>query len=190
MLRRAAKIPRGAPRSLGAASVSPQAFPAASRNPIHPVQPATTQTRSLFSFLRRSRTPAPPPPPAPLLSSNDLFHPLSQSPFPALVDKANRVKAVSLCPVSFEKYNERLRPAYDCPKCGWPTHASHERWLEGQEEHEKYWPRLREVNEDEHDIRSGRRMTEFENMPGEWMCRSIGCSFPIHLSLLVKIWRP
>lgn len=27
---------------------------------------------------------------------------------------------------------------------------------------------MREVNEDEHDLRSGRPMVEFENMPGEF----------------------
>jgi splicing suppressor protein 51 len=102
----------------------------------------------------------------PLLAQNDLFHPLSQSPFPALVDKANRIKNVSLCPTSLEKHDERTRPAFDCPDCGWPTHASQSRWIEGKEEHQEYCGRLREVNEDEHDIRSGRNMNEFENLPG------------------------
>jgi splicing suppressor protein 51 len=105
-------------------------------------------------------------PAAPLLAQNDLFHPLSQSPFPALVDKANRIKSVSLCPTSLEKHDERTRPAFDCPDCGWPTHASQSRWAEGKEEHHEYCGRLREVNEDEHDIRSGRPMNEFENLPG------------------------
>lgn len=106
-------------------------------------------------------------PAQPLLAQNDLFHPFSQSPFPALVDKANRIKSVSLCPTSYEKHNERVRPAFDCPDCGWPTHASQGRWVEGKEEHSEYCTRLREVNEDEHDIRSGRPMDEFENLPGE-----------------------
>jgi splicing suppressor protein 51 len=105
-------------------------------------------------------------PAVPLLGQNDLFQPLSQSPFPALVDKANRIKNVSLCPTSLEKHDERIRPAYDCPDCGWPTHASQARWVEGKEEHQEYCARLREVNEDEHDIRSGRMMSEFENLPG------------------------
>jgi splicing suppressor protein 51 len=39
--------------------------------------------------------------------------------------------------------------------------------VEGKEDHQEYCGRLREVNEDEHDIRSGRPMNEFENLPGE-----------------------
>ncbi|KAF7793095.1 hypothetical protein EIP86_004202 [Pleurotus ostreatoroseus] len=53
---------------------------------------------------------------------------------------------------------------FECPDCGWPTHCSEEHWKE-DEEHRKYCGRLREVNEDEHDLRSGRRLREFE-LPG------------------------
>ncbi|KAK4683457.1 hypothetical protein P7C73_g6806, partial [Tremellales sp. Uapishka_1] len=104
--------------------------------------------------------------PPPLLNQDDLFHPLSQSPLPPLRAKGDRIKALSLCPVSLEKYNERIHPAFECPDCGFPTHATEARWLEGKEEHEENCRRLREVNEDEHDLRSGREMVEFENMPG------------------------
>lgn len=54
---------------------------------------------------------------------------------------------------------------YDCPSCGWPTHYSRAEW-EADREHGRYWPRLKEVNEDEHDLRSGRHLKEFE-LPGE-----------------------
>ncbi|KAF8831708.1 hypothetical protein HHX47_DHR1000954 [Lentinula edodes] len=54
--------------------------------------------------------------------------------------------------------------SFECPDCGWPTHCSEEHWKEDKE-HEKYCSRLREANEDEHDLRSGRRMPEFE-LPG------------------------
>jgi hypothetical protein len=137
--------------------------------------PNTIAHRTLFWPFRRS-PPTPKPtagaaaPSTPTLAQNDLFHPLSQSPFPALVDKANRIKNVSLCPTSLEKHDERTRPAFDCPDCGWPTHASQSLWAEGREEHQEYCGRLREVNEDEHDIRSGRPMNEFENLPGECQC--------------------
>lgn len=140
------------------------------------------QRRTLFWPFRRNPSstsgPSSKPPAAPLLAQNDLFHPFSHSPFPALVDKANRIKSVSLCPTSLEKHDERIRPAFDCPDCGWPTHASQARWVEGKEEHSEYCGRLREVNEDEHDIRSGRPMDEFENLPGELSVRDIG-SCPI-----------
>lgn len=133
----------------------------------------STSRRTLFWPFRR--TPSKPSPQSsvstPLLAQNDLFHPLSQSPFPALVDKANRIKNVSLCPTSLEQHDERTRPAFDCPDCGWPTHATQSRWMEGKEEHQEYCGRLREVNEDEHDIRSGRNMNEFENLPGKCVQR-------------------
>lgn len=124
-----------------------------------------TQVRPFFSVFKK-KTPAPAASQAPHLSQDDLFHHLSESPFPALREKADRIKSVSLCPTSFEKHHERVRPAYDCPDCGWPTHKNRERWEEGREEHKEYCGRLREVNEDEHDLRSGRPMVEFENMPG------------------------
>ena len=128
--------------------------------------------RTLFGLFK-SKPSTPPnkspqpaaPPPAPILSQDDLFHPLAQSPFEDLREKAERIRTVSICPVSVEKYNERVRPLFDCPDCGWPTHRSEERWEEGKAEHSEVCERLREVNEDEHDLRSGRRFTEFENMP-------------------------
>ncbi|WVQ73345.1 hypothetical protein IAR50_002913 [Cryptococcus sp. DSM 104548] len=126
--------------------------------------PLPSHARPFFGLFKKS-TPAPAAPQAPLLAEDDLFHPLSHSPFPALVEKADRIKSVSLCPTSFEKHHERVRPAFDCPDCGWPTHKDQERWEEGREEHKEYCGRLREVNEDEHDLRSGRKMVEFENMP-------------------------
>lgn len=54
---------------------------------------------------------------------------------------------------------------FECPDCGWPTHYSEKDWREDTE-HGKYVHRLREANEDEHDLRSGREITEFK-LPGE-----------------------
>ncbi|ORY22017.1 putative nuclear encoded protein required for translation of COX1 mRNA [Naematelia encephala] len=125
-------------------------------------------TRSLFSLLKpKKQSTLFPKPSIPFLTQDTLFHPLSQSPFEDLREKAARVKDVSICPVSAEKYGERVRPAFDCPDCGWPTHKNRERWQEGKEEHEEYCGRLREWNEDEHDIRSGRRIRELEDLPKE-----------------------
>ena len=104
---------------------------------------------------------------APILAQNDLFHLLSKSPFADLRERAERIRSLSICPVSVEKYHERVRPLFDCPNCGWPTHRSEERWREGKEEHDEVCERLRITNEDEHDLRSGRKMVEFERMPRE-----------------------
>lgn len=150
---------------------APRLLMAPSASPLHvnarPPRSSPTQSRTLFSFLKRKPKVTEPTPVAPILTPDNLFHPLSQSPIPTLRQKATRIKALSLCPVSLEKYGEKIHPAFDCPNCGFPTHASEERWLEGKVEHDEVCGRLREVNEDEHDLRSGRRMTEFENMPGQ-----------------------
>lgn len=134
-------------------------------------KPLGQSTRPFFSLFRRDPKPKSSntfkAPVQPQLLPTDLFHPLSQSPFPALVEKAERIKAASLCPVSYERYGERVRPAFDCPDCGFPTHRDEQRWKEGRAEHSEFCGRLREVNEDEHDLRSGRELHEFSNMPGE-----------------------
>lgn len=64
------------------------------------------------------------------------------------------------CPVSLNRDGVRRPVQFECPDCGWPTHYSEKEWREDTE-HAKYVPRLREANEDEHDLRSGREMTEF-----------------------------
>jgi len=110
----------------------------------------------------------PEPEPKLKLTQDNLFHLLSQSPFEDLRARGKRIETYALCPVSYEKYHETKPVRFECPDCGYPTHATEERWIEGREEHHaEACPRLREVNEDEHDLRSGRRLTEFENMPGK-----------------------
>ncbi|MBW0488052.1 hypothetical protein O181_027767 [Austropuccinia psidii MF-1] len=125
-------------------------------------RPLPSSHRSVFGlakFLRRpknedsSKASAPV---SPLLAPDDLFHPLSSSPIPAMRQKANRIKSIARCP----SFPERLVD-YDCPQCGYPTHSSRQAW-EVDQEKAKYWPRLREANEDEHDLRSRRQMVEFD----------------------------
>ncbi|KAJ7074254.1 zinc-finger of mitochondrial splicing suppressor 51-domain-containing protein [Mycena amicta] len=110
--------------------------------------------------------------PVPLLSQDNLFHPFSKSPFPMLQSRAEAIKRLAPCPVCTTAHElghphahpEPRNVEFECPDCGWPTHCSEEHWKEDTE-HEKYCLRLREANEDEHDLRSGRRMFEFE-LPG------------------------
>jgi splicing suppressor protein 51 len=135
---------------------------------LKPCTSSYTQQRTIFGLFKSKAKPVAKselPDPIPSLAQDDLFHPLAQSPFSDLRERAERVRAVSICPVSIEKYNERVRPMYDCEDCGWPTHRSRQRWEEGKEEHSEVCQRLKEVNEDDHDLRSGRRMVEFERMP-------------------------
>ncbi|KAH9484147.1 Protein MSS51, mitochondrial [Psilocybe cubensis] len=132
--------------------------------------PAPQRTRSLFNFLRAKKPPSTEP--VPVLSEDNLFHPFSKSPFPAVRARGEAIKQLAPCPVCASSHGHihahtKAQPKavkHECPDCGWPTHCSEEHWAE-DEEHRKYCSRLREANEDEHDLRSGRRMREFE-MPG------------------------
>lgn len=110
-----------------------------------------------------------------MLSQDDLFHPFSGSPFPALRARGEAIQKLAPCPVCAAEakgahgahahtHAQPKAVKFECPDCGWPTHCSEEHWR-ADAEHKKYCSRLREVNEDEHDLRSGRRMKEFE-LPG------------------------
>lgn len=103
-----------------------------------------------------------------ILAQDNLFHPLSKSPFPVLRARAERIKKLAPCPVHLRK-GQRVLVNFECPDCGWPTHYSEKEWREDTE-HGKYVGRLREANEDEHDLRSGREMTEFR-LPGKSFAR-------------------
>ncbi|KAI0319792.1 zinc-finger of mitochondrial splicing suppressor 51-domain-containing protein [Amylostereum chailletii] len=126
--------------------------------------------RLIFSYFKKRQPPKPAP--QPILSQDDLFHPFSQSPFPAVRARGEAIRSLAPCPVCASDHDHvhahtKASPravAFECPDCGWPTHCSEEHWA-ADEQHEKYCFRLREVNEDEHDLRSGRRLREFE-LPG------------------------
>lgn len=130
------------------------------------------QRRLIFSFLRRNKSP-PPVESGHILTEDNLFHPFSKSPFPPIRARGDAVKHLAPCPICVGSHTHvhahtQAQPRavkYECPDCGWPTHCSEEHWKEDKE-HKKYCQRLREANEDEHDLRSGRRMHEFE-LPGE-----------------------
>lgn len=126
--------------------------------------------RSLFGFGSKRKAAAKDsaftPPPPPLLAQDDLFHPLSKSPFVEMREKSKRIQQLAYCPVSVEQ-GAKAHVAFECPDCGFPTHATEEKW-KADAEKARYWPRLREANEDEHDLRSGREMTEFK-LPGSFL---------------------
>ena len=131
-------------------------------------------SRSLFNLFKKapSKTES-----TPILSQDNLFHPFSASPFPALVARGEAIKSLAPCPVcashhddTHDQTNAEPQPiAFECPDCGWPTHCTEEHWL-ADTNHARYCSRLREVNEDEHDLRSGRRLREFE-LPGAFLLR-------------------
>jgi mitochondrial splicing suppressor protein 51 len=133
-------------------------------------RPSAT-SRYIFNLLYRSSKSKSPQEPPPLLAEDNLFHPFSKSPFPAVRARGDAIKSLAPCPVCTSSHHfhphAQAQPKavkFECPDCGWPTHCSEEhRNLDS--EHQKYCARLHEANEDEHDLRSGRRMREFE-LPG------------------------
>ena len=133
-------------------------------------RPSAT-SRYIFNLLYRSSKSKSSQEPLPLLAEDNLFHPFSKSPFPAVRARGDAIQSLAPCPVCassqhFHPHAQAQPKAvkFECPDCGWPTHCSEEhRNLDT--EHQKYCARLHEANEDEHDLRSGRRMREFE-LPG------------------------
>jgi splicing suppressor protein 51 len=128
-------------------------------------------SRTIFNFIKRLK-PGKPQEPVPILSEDNLFHPFSKSPFPPVRARGEAIQQLAPCPVCalsndhIHEYTKAQPKAvkFECPECGWPTHCSEEHWRDDTE-HRNYCSRLREANEDEHDLRSGRRMREFE-LPG------------------------
>lgn len=57
-----------------------------------------------------------------------------------------------------------LAPAhvdFECPDCGIPVSCSKEHWMDDYEAHLEICDQLREINEDDHDLHSGRAFPEF-----------------------------
>lgn len=123
--------------------------------------------RHLFNFFKRTPK-AESKEPKPILAEDELFHPFSLSPFADIRARGEAIQKLAPCPVCATEHKDTKEipraVKFECPDCGWPTHCTGEHW-EADGEHSKYCSRLREVNEDDHDLRSGRRMREFE-MPG------------------------
>ena len=126
----------------------------------------------------------PPPPVAgrALLQPNNLFHSLSNSPSPEIRRRAAFMKQHAYCPHPSHHQTRlpaspsdpearkaasaaRLPPAhvkFECPDCGIPVSCSEEHWADDYEAHLEICDTLREINEDDHDLRSGRFFPEFE----------------------------
>lgn len=117
----------------------------------------------------------------PLLLPNNLFHPFSSSPSPEIRRRAAFIKQNAYCPhpdhrqtrlpanpddpESQKAATGTLPPAhvsFECPDCGIPVSCSEEHWADDYESHLEICDTLREINEDDHDLRSGRFFPEFE----------------------------
>lgn len=128
--------------------------------------PCRQSTRTLFGPFRRKQqqqqeSSSQPPKQELLLEQDNLLHPLSESPVPAMRAKSDRIKQLSRSPL----LNASVQ--FDCVKSGWPTHHDAQEYESDSGHHARYWPTLKQVNEDEHDLRSGRTLSEFDHMPGQ-----------------------
>lgn len=118
----------------------------------------------------------------PLLQPNNLFHPFSVSPSPEIRRRAAFIKQHAYCPHPSHRptraptgpgdpearkaaAGSSLPPVhvrFECPDCGIPVSCSEEHWADDYESHLEICDTLREINEDDHDLRSGRFFPEFE----------------------------
>lgn len=102
-----------------------------------------------------------------LLQRDNLFHPMDKSPVASMRQRAAMIKKTAYCPHPRHRDpNETPHVSFTCPDCGVPTYCSAEDWAADYENHLLICDTLREANEDDHDLRSGRFFPEFE-YPGE-----------------------
>lgn len=116
------------------------------------------------------------------LGKNDLFHPFSSSPIPEIRERSLFTKNNAYCPHPAHQRTrmpsspddpeakkmtttEGAPPAlvnFECPDCGVTTYCCEDHWAADYESHLEICDTLRQINEDDHDLRSGRYFKEFE----------------------------
>ncbi|GAP91045.1 putative mRNA processing protein [Rosellinia necatrix] len=114
-----------------------------------------------------------------VLQSNNLFHSFTNSPIPEIRRRAAFIRQHAYCPHPEHRPTRApVQPAdpqasspgtaapahvdFECPDCGIPVYCSEKHWAEDYEAHLQICDTLRQINEDEHDLRSGRFFPEFE----------------------------
>lgn len=108
-----------------------------------------------------------------------LFHSFSNSPAPAIRKRAAFMRQNAYCPHP-DHQQSRLPTApqpldhrhtgaqppahvrYECPDCGIPVSCSEEHFADDYESHLEICDLLKRINEDDHDLHSGRFFPEFE----------------------------
>ena len=114
-----------------------------------------------------------------LLQPNNLFHSFTNSPSPQIRRRAAFMRQNAYCPhpdhqptrASTSPHDTESRktgaspPAhvrYECPDCGIPVACNEEHFAGDYESHLEICDLLRQINEDDHDLLSGRFFPEFE----------------------------
>jgi hypothetical protein len=197
-----APLTRSSAVSNGVKTIIPS-LPVRLQSPSTTIPPLQRRTFLTRIFRPPRTEPPPPPPPQPFYGQDELFHPLDQSPILAMRRRAESIKRHAPCPTCITEIQqaashvvtdsartadttatatatvtptEKPLPKsvnFSCPSCGFPTHCSEGHYLNDTEAHSEFCSRLREINEDEHDLRSGRLISEFE-LPGK---QFLPCSF-------------
>lgn len=118
-----------------------------------------------------------------LLKPNNLFHSFTNSPSPAIRQRAAFIKQNAFCP--HPSHQQTRAPAsphdpesrkteasqppahshFECPDCGVPIYCSEGHWMDDFEAHLEVCETIRQINEDDHDLHSGRFFPEF-SYPG------------------------
>lgn len=116
----------------------------------------------------------------PLLRPDNLFHPFTKSPSADMRRRASFIKMNAHCPHpshqqtrvptspldhEHRKVGASQPPAhvdFECPDCGIPVYCSEEHWADDYEAHMEICDLLKQINEDDHDLRSERQFPEFQ----------------------------
>lgn len=121
------------------------------------------------------------------IRADNLFHPFSKSPSPEIRRRAAFIKQHAYCPhPAHRQTRQALNPndpearkeagpeaqapahvKFECPDCGIPTYCCEEHWMDDYEAHLEICDTLKQINEDDHDLRSGRNFEEFEYPEGQ-----------------------
>lgn len=150
-----------------------------------------TRHRPVFQSSQPSQALLNPPPPGMRpgenygqvsLRPNELFHSFTNSPSPRMRRRAAVMRQNAYCPhpdhrptrMAFSPMDIEARKTgsappshvrYECPDCGIPVSCSEEHFIDDYESHLEVCDLLRQINEDDHDLISGRYFAEFE-LPG------------------------
>lgn len=117
-------------------------------------------TQTGFSSSTNSQVPS-----RRVLAEDDLFHSFTTSPIPEIRQRAAFIRQHARCPHHDHQPGGPMAPAhvdFECPDCGIPVYCSKEHWASDYEAHLEICDTLRQINEDDHDLRSGRFFPEFE----------------------------
>ncbi len=116
-----------------------------------------------------------------VLTEDNLFHPFTHSPIPQIRKRAAFMRQHAYCPHPSHQPTRAAHnpmdlearksattgspPAhvdFECPDCGIPVYCCEEHWADDYEAHLEVCDVLRQSNEDDHDLRSGRFFKEFQ----------------------------